>query len=455
MQPSPAIRSFALAFLVALAGCDAGRDEPRPAGVDAAAAAAAREALVAGPEALATVGADGAPGPDAAPGTASEPALAPPRLGLWVLCEGSERTLESPVRIARLLETSRDLGVTDLFVQVYRGGRAWFDSSLADAGPWRELVRDGRPDPLRQLVAGAHAQGQRVHAWVNVLSLGQRREGPLQERLGADAVQVDRRGRSLLDYPDFEVPADERRWVRMGTPALWLDPGAPGVQEAVTAALGELVARYPELDGLHLDYVRYPDVLPFVPGARFDVGLDFGFGEATRARFRAETGLEAPFADDSRNAAAFDRWRRAQVTALVRAIGDAGRAARPDLALSAAVWAFPDRTFLSLHQDWTRWLEDGLASFAVPMAYTRDPALFTLLARANAALGQGRAWLGLGTWLAASEPADAVAQLREARALPLAGIALFSWDAIAASPTLEAALREEAAQAAAPVLAVP
>ncbi len=369
-------------------------------------------------------------------GSAAEP---PPRLGLWAPCEGSQRVLEHPDRVSQLLAVAARLGATDLFVQIYRGGRAWFDSSLADATPYRELAAKGS-DPLRDLVAAAHAQGIRVHAWGNVLSLAARRDGPLLAAVGPDAVQADREGRSVLDYPDLQPPEAGGPLVRMGTPAVWLDPGAPGVAAHLAATFGELAERYPELDGLHLDYIRYPDVLPFTPGSRFDVGLDFGFGEASRERFRKDTGLEAPFRRETRNAEAFDDWRRAQVTAVVREIAAASRASRPGLELSAAVWAYPDRAYLALHQDWTRWLDEGLLSFAVPMAYTRDPRLFTLLSRANAAIGGKRTWLGLGTWLFAATPDAAAAQLAEARALETAGVALFSYDALAESPALLEAL---------------
>ena len=362
-----------------------------------------------------------------------------PRTGLWVPCEGSQRVLEHPERTAALIETAHALGATDLFVQVFRGGRAWFDSSLADAAPYREQAARGA-DPLRALVAAAHGAGLRVHAWVNVLSLGARRDGPLLAALGPGAVQADRDGRSLLEYPDLQVPESERRWARIGTPSIWIDPGAPDVAPRLAAVFAELAARYPELDGLHLDYIRYPDVLPFTPGARFDVGLDFGFGAPTRARFAEQTGLEAPLARDSRNAAAFDDWRRAQVTALVREIGLAARAARPGLALSAAVWAYPERAYLSLMQDWGRWLDEGLLDFAVAMAYARDPRLFTLQARASAAAGGPRTWIGLGAWLFSEAPQGAARQLGEARALATDGVAFFSYDALAESPQLSAAL---------------
>jgi uncharacterized lipoprotein YddW (UPF0748 family) len=354
--------------------------------------------------------------------------------------------LEHPERIAELIATAGRLGVTDLFVQVYRGGRAWYDASLADAAPYRALPASD-PDPLLALVRAAHGAGLRVHGWVNVLSLGAHQDGPLLAALGPAAVQVDRNGRSLLDYPALQVPPDEARWVRLGTPAVWLDPATPGLSERLAAIFAELVSRHPELDGLHLDYIRYPDVLPFTPGARFDVGLDFGFGAGSRARFHADTGLEAPFASDSRNAGAFDDWRRDQVTRTVREIGAAARAARPGLELSAAVWAYPERAYLSLQQDWTRWLSEDLLSFAVPMAYTRDPRLFTLLARGNAGIAGRRAWLGLGTWLFAAAPDAAAAQLREARSLDVGGAALFSYDALAEAPGLVDVLSREAPHA--------
>ena len=67
------------------------------------------------------------------------------------------------------------------------------------------------------------------------------------------------------------------------------------------------MTKYPTLDGVHLDYIRHPDVLPFVPGARFGVGLEFGYGAASRARFERETGLAAPFGGSTRQRRPFRR----------------------------------------------------------------------------------------------------------------------------------------------------
>jgi uncharacterized lipoprotein YddW (UPF0748 family) len=365
-----------------------------------------------------------------------------------VLCEGSQRVLEHPERIPALIEDAQLLGVSDLFVQVYRGGRAWFDSSHADAAPYQAILEQTGRDTLAELIPRAHAAGLRVHAWVNVLSLAGNTRSRLVADLGRDAVLVDRFGRSVLDYPKLDVPQPDRKYYRMGTPAVWLDPSAPGVAERLAATFAELIVRYPELDGLHLDYIRYPDVLPFVPGSRFGVGLDFGYGATTRARFRAETGLEAPFGGSLANANRWDAWRREQITQLVASVRGAAAEIRTGVVLSAAVWTYADRAYLALGQDWRGWLDAGLVDFAVPMAYTLDDRLLGYMAESFAgASARDRIWLGLGVWLFEANPPRAVAQLRIAREAGAGGDALFSWDAIADAPALREALISEASGA--------
>lgn len=365
----------------------------------------------------------------------------PERLGLWVLCEGSQRVLENPQRMETMLATASRIGATDLFVQVYRGGRAWFDSSRADAGPYQALLAATGRDLLAQLLVRAHDEGMRVHAWVNVLSLASNKKAPILDVLGPAAVLVDQRGRSILDYPKLDVPQPDRRYYRMGTPAVWLDAGAPGVANYLAGTFAELIERYPTLDGLHLDYIRYPGVLPFSPGSRFGVGLDFGYGDATRDRFREQTGLAAPFGDSLNNANRWDRWKREQVTELVRAIRTATKRVNPDAQISAAVGAYAERVYLAEGQDWLGWLEDGLVEFAVPMAYTLDDRMFRYLAqRYSSGPHAERIWLGLGSWLFAKRPTGALDQIRVGREAGSTAQVLFSYDSIADSPALLEAL---------------
>jgi uncharacterized lipoprotein YddW (UPF0748 family) len=391
------------------------------------------------------------PEPEAASATDEQappvsPSGARPR-GLWVLCEGSQRVLEHPDRLAALIEDARRMGTTDLFVQVYRGGRAWFDSSWAGAAPYQQIRESLGMDPLAELIARAHEAEMRVHAWVNVLSVATNRDAQIVKQVGPDAVLIDRWGRSILDYPKFDIPEPDRRYYRMGTPAIFLDPAIPGVAEYLAATFAELVDRYPELDGLHLDYIRHPGVLPFAPGSRFGVGLDFGYAERSRSRFQTETNLEAPFGDNLKNANRWDEWRREKVTELVRAVRIAAQAARSkvadprELVLSAAVGAYAERMYLAEGQDWRRWLEEDLIEFAIPMAYTLDDRMFRYMAEGFASGPHAdRIWVGQGTWLFANRPAGALDQLRVAQAAGTRGEVLFSYDSIADAPALRDAL---------------
>lgn len=390
-----------------------------------------------------------AAGDDAGAGDAADPPDAgihealPARRGLWVLAEGSVRVLEDVRRIDPLLERAARLGASDLFVQVYRGGRAFY--AAAQGTERAPAFQAEGSDLLGLLIERAHDRGLSVHAWVNVLSLSTRRDAELIESLGEEAILIDRQGRSLLDYPDYDLPEPDRRFYRMGTRGLYLDPASVAVRERLVSTFRDLVMRYPDLDGLHLDYIRHPGVLPFSPGSRFGVGLDFGYGVASRARYRAETGNPDPIDGAApgivRGANAWDAWRRHQVTTLVEEIAGATRGARPGLLLSAAVISYVDRAYLSLAQDWRAWLESGALDLAMPMVYTLDDRLLRYQIDSFAGWTEApRIWPGVGVWLFDDDPERAVGQLEILQRGPFGGDMLFSDDAIAESPALLEAL---------------
>ncbi|NNL86634.1 MAG: family 10 glycosylhydrolase [Myxococcales bacterium] len=361
--------------------------------------------------------------------------------GLWVLCEGAQRVLEHEERLDWLLDDAEAMGVSDLFVQVYRGGRAWFDSELADPAPYAKTWRSPRGDALTTLIARAHDRGLRVHAWMNALSLSGNSAAPVLTRLGRQAVIVDQHGRSVLDYPGFDVPPGDRDYYRIDTPAVWLDPAAPGVAGYLEDLVAELLNRHPALDGIHLDYIRYPTALPFSPGTRFGVGLSFGHGESVRARFQEETGLRAPFRGSLINGNRFDEWRRDKLSELVARVAGRARVTRPGVLVSAAVWAFADRAYLSTFQDWRGWVADGLIDLAVPMLYTRDDRLFRYASESFAGLRSApRIWVGVGAWLFAEEPERVGLQLSALARRPPLGQSLFSWDSIRENDALHRAL---------------
>jgi len=370
-------------------------------------------------------------------------------VGLWVQAEGANRTLDDARKIEALVLQARAAGVTDIYAQVYRGGRAWYPTSLADDAPARRAGRD----PLEHLLRLASEPGPegrpiRVHAWINSFALHRNRSAPLLAELGEEAVLRDQHGRSLLDYP----PDGRPPWARgfgLGTPGIFLDPAHPGVRRRLVDIAIELIERYPGLAGIHLDFIRYPYALPIAPGSRFSPRLDFGYGPASAARFRAETGRTAPAEGASAGAAdreAWDDWRRRQVTEAVRDVREALRAFRPGALLSAAVLPWADRAYLASFQDWRGWLVEGLLDKALLMNYTRDAALASHISRGASAArgappeegegGGARVLIGLGAYLFEGDPEGLWRQWRDARRSGADGVVLFSYDQMAGRDAL-------------------
>ncbi len=362
-------------------------------------------------------------------------------VGLWVQAEGSNRTLDSLQKIDALVLKARSSGITDIYAQVYRSGRSWYPTTLADDTPARRAGRD----PLAYLLQIASGEGTnkkpiRVHAWINAFSLARNRKAPILAELGDDAVLKDQFGRSLLEYPEDGRPPWAKGFA-LGTPSIFLDPANIGVRRRFVDIAAELLERYPMLAGIHLDFIRYPYALPISPGSRFSPRLDFGYGEQSVARFQAETGRKAPAEKaivSSPDYQAWDDWRRRQVTETVRQVHGAVKAFRPQAVLSAAVLPWTERAYLTSFQDWRGWLQEGILDKAVVMNYTRDLTLSSRISRSVSATRaffpggkKGRKKLiiiGLGAWLFTSNTQGLWEEWHEAQRAGADGIAFFSYD---------------------------
>jgi len=367
-------------------------------------------------------------------------------VGLWVQAEGSNRTLDSTDKIMALVRRARESGVTDIYAQVYRSGHAWFPTKYADDSPSKRAGRD----PLAYLIklAAGNSSGKRairVHAWLNAFSLARNDKAPILADLGKEAVLRDQWGHSLLEYPRSGKPP----WARgfgLGTPGIFLDPAHLGVRRRLVIIISELLRRYSGLDGIHLDFIRYPYALPISPGSRFSPRLDFGYGSSSVARFEKETGRKAPLAGVSVLSAdyeAWDNWRREQVTATVREARQAIGATRPAVLLSAALLPWAERAYLSAFQDWRGWLSEGLLEKALVMNYSRDIKLASQISRSVSGIRRDPSdtykkliIIGLGAWMFSEEPAGLWRQWRDARQAGADGVALFSYDQMVGNDSL-------------------
>ncbi len=227
----------------------------------------------------------------------------------------------------------------------------------------------------------------------------------------------------LLEHPEWAMTDQLGR--PLGSPNgeeyVWLSPGYAGVRTQLAKVAADIARRY-EIDGIHLDRIRYP-------GARWS------YDAASLAQFGR---------DPASDAAAWGDFRRELVSRMVRETYDSITAVRPSLVLSAAVWGVYDdywswRTLTGvghLFQDPRDWARGGYLDVAVPMTYLRIQPTYCARAdwacllddhlRAIQQVAGRHVYIGID---ASKGAAEVVRQIRLARERGASGISIFSYTA--------------------------
>lgn len=203
--------------------------------------------------------------------------------------------------------------------------------------PW-DGVFTGTPgrapgyDPLRFATDECHRRGMELHAWVVAFPIC---TVASERRLGAQALPRRR--------PELCVRCGDR-WM--------MDPGVPATADYLAGICEEIVRGY-DVDGIHLDYIRYPEQ-----------GIPWN-----DARSYRRYGGDRSLAD----------WRKENVDRCVRKVHDAVKAVRPWVKVSCSpVGKYADLPRQSsygwnardaVHQDAQAWLRDGWMDMLFPMMY--------------------------------------------------------------------------------------
>lgn len=356
---------------------------------------------------------------------------------LWVT-RGSLRTPES---IRALVTSARASGFNTLLVQVRGRGDAYFANGLEPRAD--SLLGPVDFDPLDTVITLAHADSLRVHAWVNVNLVASAAELPAArghvvnrhpEWLMVPRPLAHELARAGARSPEYVGRL--ARWTRAASDVegLFVTPMLPEAANHVVAVVDDLVARYP-IDGVHLDYVRYPS-------PEFDYGLgvlrqfradiDVALSPAERGRYDANSISDLTALTDIYP----ERWagfRRSRLNAVVLRLRTTIKKRRPEVMLSAAV--FPDAAEAANRkfQDWRFWAENRWLDAICPMAYTADPTVFaSQIASARVAAGPQPLWAGIGAYRMTS--ARTVQHIEAARRLGAEGFILFSYDSLVQPP---------------------
>ncbi len=206
-------------------------------------------------------------------------------------------------------------------------------------------------DPLGLAIREGHAAGLQVHAYINVYPswLGTTPPG--------NAVPQHMYYRFNSLHGNEWVQWDSNRNpIGLNAHYLAANPGHRAVIDHVVAVCRDIVLNY-DVDGVHLDYVRY-------------AGYQYSHDPVSDRRF-LQSGM-----NDRRD------WQRAQVTELVTRIYDEVIPLRQGLVLSAAVWPiYRDRWgwvtydgstyegYNGYYQDSRGWLQSGKMDLVAPMLY--------------------------------------------------------------------------------------
>jgi uncharacterized lipoprotein YddW (UPF0748 family) len=253
--------------------------------------------------------------------------------------------------VRTIIRNCAELGCNTVLWQVRGEGTAAYASTLE---PWAREFDFRAPgfDPLAVAVAEAHRRGLRIEAWLNVLPGWK----------GSTPPPV--RGQLWNAHPDWFLRDAAGQRQPLGDFYVILNPCLPEVRRHLAAVAAEIAGRY-DVDGLHLDYVRY--AWDGAPAAAQRYPRD----RRTLALYRGETGRRPE--DDPQ---AWTNWRANQLTRLVADIRAAVRAQRPGATLTAAVVRNPQAAAEQYFQDADLWLRSGLVDALYPMAYTDKLADF-------------------------------------------------------------------------------
>ncbi len=282
----------------------------------------------------------------------------------------------SPAGLEPLFDQLSAAGINTVFFETVNAGYPIYPSRVA---PQRNpLVQNW--DPLATAVELAHERGIALHAWVWVFAAGNQRHNRIVN------LPANYPGPLLSRNPDWAGYDNRGNPIPQGQDKPFLDPANPEVRSYLTQLMSEIVTEY-DVDGLQLDYIRYPFQ---DPGAN----RTYGYGDVARWRFRDTAGVDplelSPRSDarlsrqaQDRQQVLWERWtefRIQQINSFVETLSSTLRRQRPDLILSAAVFAKPEHERLQkIQQDWGTWARNGDIDWIVLMSYAEDTSRFERL----------------------------------------------------------------------------
>ena len=233
-----------------------------------------------------------------------------------------------------LLDSLKGMNVNTVMLQSRVRGDLIYPSAIEPFSHILTGIPGKNPgyDPLAFAIEECHKRGMQLHAWLVTMPLGKddliRRQGKLA---------LSKRKKSLCTRYKG---------------AWYMEPGNPATIPYLVELVKELVSNY-DVDGVHFDYIRYPDRTNGYP----DAALHRKYGKGR----------------------SLANWRRDNITALASALYKCVKELKPWVRVSCAPLgkynnltrykSFGWDAYNAVFQDAQAWLRDGIMDMILPMIY--------------------------------------------------------------------------------------
>ncbi len=274
--------------------------------------------------------------------------------GVWL---SRDVIIQGRSSIRTAFQKIKQAGFNSIFVNNwYQGGTIYPSQVLKNYGAPEQLDDYRGWDPLRVCIEEAGALGLEVHVWFEYglvayfnYSTGSVNPGPI-----------------LSNHPDWLMQKrDGQNWANDGwnNRQFWLDPASAEASEFLTELFRECAEFYPEIKGIQMDRIRYPDT-------------SFSFSAIARQKYQQETGGRDPLniAVTDPDWQSFLSWRKRQTSNLAAQIYQAIKSVNPQLVVSAAVVPpYMLEGSQNKLQDWHTWWQEKSVDLLCSMLYGLHP----------------------------------------------------------------------------------
>ena len=291
--------------------------------------------------------------------------LAQPEIRAMWLDRGTIVKARSEADLVKIFDRMARAGMNTVFFETVNAGYTIYPSRVA---PQQNPLVQGW-DPLKAAIKLAHERGMELHAWVWTFASANQRHNIILNQ------PRNYLGPVLSKHPDWAITDRNGSRFHHSSGKVFLDPANRGVRYYLSSLLEEIATNY-DVDGIHLDYVRYPFQDPTGK-------ITYGYGIAAREQFKEITGVDPLIL--TTNDAMWSQWskfRIEQIDSFISSVSQNLKQQRPDLILSTAVFPMPrQERLLKIQQHWEEWVRQDWIDMLVPMTYAENAEKLKQLTR--------------------------------------------------------------------------